>query len=142
MISFAYACLRRELDSLLAHRPRPGELPPPEDIHQLRIATRRLRTALRLFRHLLPAKQAESLRKELRWFARALGDVRDLDVYAENFRAYAQTLPPEQLPELGGYELHLRRARAEARNELGALVADERYTALLASLEPLLDGPA
>jgi CHAD domain-containing protein len=140
MVVFAYACLRREFDSLLEHKPQPGELPAPENIHQLRIATRRLRTALRLFRHLLPAKDAATLRKELRWFARALGDVRDLDVYAENFRAYLQTLPPEQLQDLGGYELHLRRARAEARAELGALFGDERYTALLASFAAFLDG--
>src|SRR5882672_777079 len=138
MITFAYACLSREFDSLLEHKPRPNELPTPENIHHLRIATRRLRTALRLFRHILPAKEAAWLRRELRWFAHALGEVRDLDVYAENFRAYLQTLPPEQLQDLGGYELHLRRARAEARSELGALFADERYTALLASFTTFL----
>jgi CHAD domain-containing protein len=76
----------------------------------------------------------------LRWFARGLGEVRDLDVYAENFRAYLQTLPPEHLQDLGGYELHLRRARAEARNNLGALFGDERYAALLASFGAFLDG--
>jgi CHAD domain-containing protein len=139
MIAFAFACLRREFQSLLAHQPRPDELPAPESIHQLRIATRRLRTALRLFRRLLPAKGVASLRKELRWFARALGEVRDLDVYAENFRAYVQTLPPEQLQDLGGYELHLRRARAEARNDLSTLFADERYSALLVAFAELLD---
>ena len=140
MIEFAYACLRREFDSLLEHKPRPGELPTPENIHQLRIATRRLRIALRLFRHMLPASKIASLRKDLRWFARGLGEVRDLDVYAENFRAYLQTLPPEQLQDLGGYELHLRRARAEARNDLGALFADERYAALLGSFGAFLEG--
>ncbi|HEX5047878.1 MAG TPA: CHAD domain-containing protein [Gammaproteobacteria bacterium] len=140
MIELAYACLRRELASLLEHEPRPGDLPTPENIHQLRIATRRLRVALRSFRHVLPAKNTASLRKELRWFARALGEARDLDVYAENFRSYLQTLPPEQLRDLGGYELHLRRARAEARNDLGALFADERYAALLGSFAAFLDG--
>jgi CHAD domain-containing protein len=139
MIEFAYACLRREFDSLVEHAPPPGELPTPNTIHQLRIATRRLRTALRLFRHMLPAKVAK-LRKELRWFARALSEVRDLDVYAENFRAYLQTLPPDQLQDLGGYELHLRRARAEARNQLGAVFDDERYAALIGGFRALLDG--
>jgi len=140
MIEFAYACLRREFDWLLAHRPQPGALPTPENVHQLRIATRRLRTALRLFRHMLPASKTASLRKELRWFARALGEVRDLDVYAENFRAYLQTLPPEQLQDLGGYELHLRRARTEARHDLGAVFADDRYAALLGSFGGFLEG--
>ena len=58
------------------------------------------------------------------WFARALGEVRDLDVYAENFRTYLQAIPPEQVQDLGGYELHLRRARSEARNDLTELFAD------------------
>jgi CHAD domain-containing protein len=99
-----------------------------------------LRVALRLFRHVLPARKTAALRKELRWFARALGEVRDLDVYADNFRSYLQMLPPEQLQDLGGYELHLRRARAEARSNLGAVFADQRYAALLGSFAAFLDG--
>jgi CHAD domain-containing protein len=140
MITFAYACLKRELDSLLSQQPKPGRPPTPENVHQMRIATRRLRSALRMFGKLLPPKAAERLTKDLRWFARALGDMRDLDVYAENFRAYLQEVPPERLEELGGYELHLRRARTEARDKLGELFANERYTALLAALAALVDG--
>ena len=139
MIAFAYACLRREFAALSARRPRTGASPEPEDIHQMRIATRRLRVAMRLFRHMLPAKAAR-LAKEFRWFGRTLGEVRDLDVYAENFRGYVQAIPPEELHDLGGYELHLARARAAARDNLGALFADERYSQLLAALAAFLDG--
>lgn len=140
MIVFAYACLGRELDSLLAHRPKRDELPTPESVHQMRIATRRLRVALRMFRRMLPKNETGRIRKDLRWFARALGEVRDLDVYAENFRAYLQAIPQEQLPDLGGYELHLRRARAEARDDLGNLFTDERYVSLIDSLVAFLEG--
>ncbi len=141
MLEFAYACLRREFVALTALRPTHEELPPPEDIHRMRIATRRLRVALRLFRRLLPS-DAAALRKEFSWFARTLGDVRDLDVYAENFRSYLQAIPVEQHAELGGYELHLRRARADARNNLGALFGGERYAALLDAFATFLaDAP-
>jgi CHAD domain-containing protein len=140
MIAFAYACLRHELESLLAHRPLRDELPTPESVHQMRIATRRLRIALRMFRHMLPKDAGERIQKDLRWFARALGEVRDLDVYTDNFRAYQQAIPPDQQQDLGGYELHLRRARAEARNKLGALFTDERYAKLIVSFGEFLDG--
>ena len=140
MIVFAYACLGRELDSLLAQRPKRDELPTPESVHQMRIATRRLRVALRMFRRMLPKNETARIRKDLRWFARALGEVRDLDVYTENFRAYLQAIPQERLPDLGGYELHLRRARGEAREDLGNLFADERYVRLIDSVVALLEG--
>jgi len=130
LIVFAYGTLRREFAALAATRPRHVSSPTPDEIHQLRVAARRLRVALRLFRRLLPSAGVARLRSDLRWFASALGDVRDLDVYAENFRAYSQQMPPEQQRELGGYELYLRRERTDARNNLTAVFADPRYAAL------------
>jgi CHAD domain-containing protein len=138
MIVFAYDCLRREFDDLVARQPAENATPSPDDVHRMRIATRRLRVALRLFRRMLP-KEAKSFRKEFRRFARALGEVRDLDVYSENFRTYAEAVPPENVDELGGYELHLRRERTEARSNLAALFADERHAALLKSFAAFLD---
>jgi CHAD domain-containing protein len=140
LIVLAYATLRRELDSLRSHAPQPGGLPEPEKVHRLRIAARRLRTALRLFRPVLPRKRSAALREELRWFARALSEVRDLDVHTEDFRRYLQTLPPEQLQGVGDYELHVRRARAETRGELAELFGKKRYRALLASFDEFLRG--
>jgi CHAD domain-containing protein len=138
MIVFAYACLRRELESLVAHKPSPNAAASPEEVHQSRIAMRRMRVALRLFRRMLPHK-AKHFRKELRSFARALGDVRDLDVHADNFRAYTQALGAENVAELGGYELHLRRERVEARDRLSAVFGDEGYGTLLASLASFIE---
>ena len=111
-ILFAYAVLAREAQTLAAHRPQDEDAPTPDDIHQLRVAARRLRVALRLFGRMLPSTSAARLRAELRWFASSLGDVRDLDVYTESFRTYLQALPPEQRRGLSGYELYLRRERA------------------------------
>jgi CHAD domain-containing protein len=139
MIVFAYDCLRREFGALIARQPAKSATPSPGDVHQMRIATRRLRVALKLFRRMLP-KEAQQFRKEFRRFASALGEVRDLDVYSENFRTYAGAVAPENVDDLGGYELHLRRQRAEARNELAALFTDERHAALLQSFAEFLDG--
>lgn len=140
LITFAYACLRNEFASLLAQRPNPDETPTAAAVHKLRIATRRLRVALRMFRRMLPKHEAQQLRKDLRWLSRALGEVRDLDVYTENFRTYRQAVSADRRRDLDEYELHLRRARADARNELGALFTHERYARLIVSFSAFLDG--
>lgn len=142
-ILLAYATLRRELAGLEAARPRQESAPTPEEIHRLRVAARRLRVALRLFRRMLPSKAVVRLRADLKWFARSLGDVRDLDVYTDNFRSYAQQMPPEQQRDLAGYELYLRRERADARSRLPAIFADPRYAALFDETSAfLLAGPS
>ena len=51
----------------------------PEAIHDMRVSGRRIRTAIRVFRGVIP-EWAENLRTELRWMGSVLGDVRDLDV--------------------------------------------------------------
>lgn len=78
----AYAVIRRQLRELYAHEPgtRLGEN--PEELHDLRVATRRLRAAMDLFSGALPSRSG-ALRDELRWMAKELGAVRDLDVQLE-----------------------------------------------------------
>ena len=138
-IAFAHAVLRREAAGLAENKPK-AEQPTPDEIHQLRVAARRLRVALRLFARMLPTRHAARLTVELRWFAGSLGDVRDLDVYTENFKAYVQALPSEQRGGLSGYEMYLRRERAEARQRATAAVASPRAAALLADVEQFVAG--
>ncbi len=78
----AYAILRRQLGALLAHESgtRLGE--DIEELHEMRVATRRLRAAIDFFADALPARAA-ALRNELTWLASVLGAVRDLDVQIE-----------------------------------------------------------
>jgi adenylate cyclase len=68
----------------------------PEYIHQMRVATRRLRAALRLFGPLLPAGFADPLLDPLRELMAVLGHARDLDVLlAEIAEPVLQALPDE-----------------------------------------------
>jgi CHAD domain-containing protein len=90
---------------------------------------------LRLFARLLPSTTTARFNAELRWFASSLGDIRDLDVYTENFKAYVQTLAPEQRGGLSGFEMYLRRERTEARQRAATAVASPRAAALLADIE-------
>lgn len=52
----------------------------PAALHQARVAIRRLRTALSLFRPVLRAEEVARFQGELRWLAHMLGEARDLDV--------------------------------------------------------------
>jgi CHAD domain-containing protein len=134
-IVFAHAVLRREAAALIANKPQIESSPTPEEIHQLRVAARRLRVALRLFGRMLPSKDAARFGTDLRWFARSLGGARDLDVYTESFKTYVRALPSAQRGELSGYQLYLRRERAEARATAAAALASRRAATLLADLE-------
>src|SRR5690349_3666103 len=62
----------------------------PEHVHDSRVAIRRMRAALRLFKDVLP--NAEALDEELRWMADELGPVRDLDVQLKRLHATAEDL--------------------------------------------------
>jgi CHAD domain-containing protein len=70
-----------------APRARSGDA---EGIHHLRTTTRRLRSALELFRDLTDADRADRLAEELKWLGGLLGAVRDLDVMTERFRTAAK----------------------------------------------------
>jgi triphosphatase len=54
-----------------------------EALHQVRVAMRRLRSALSLFKPAIEDVEFQHLRHELRWFTSQLGDARNLDVYLE-----------------------------------------------------------
>ena len=53
----------------------------PEYLHQMRVALRRLRSAMSVFSAVLPQEATAALGAELRWLAGALGPARDWDVF-------------------------------------------------------------
>lgn len=69
-------------------------------IHDMRVTTRRLRSALRLFASFLPGKRAKRFRKTLAEIGIALGAVRDLHVLRLKAAQYMETLPEANRHEL------------------------------------------
>ena len=59
-----------------------GALPDPEFVHQARVALRRLRTGLRIFRSALPRRFAAHWSNEWKLLTNQLGDARNWDVFA------------------------------------------------------------
>lgn len=114
-----------------------------EPLHQMRVATRRLRSDLRTFGLLLEPTWTAELSEELDWLGGCLGTVRDLDVQIGGLEAMAGDLRDDLAPLLDP----LREKRDGARADLLAALRLPRYTALLdrlvdASHAPALTGAA
>lgn len=71
-----------------------------EDLHGMRVATRRMRAAWRVFGDGFRPGRTRRLRARLRVLAGRLGAVRDLDVLIEAAEAHQKTLPPDDSPGL------------------------------------------
>src|SRR6516165_6975006 len=54
----------------------------PDAVHQMRVATRRLRSTLRSFRHIVHREGTRRLAAELKWLGSVLGQARDAEVLA------------------------------------------------------------
>jgi CHAD domain-containing protein len=127
--------LAQQHERLLAHDPGTRTGLDPEDLHQFRVATRRLRAFLRAGSDLLDADWANETRAELSWLGAALGGVRDQDVLIERFRAEAAELDEVDREALGPLFAALEAERELSRGELMVTLESDRYLELLARLE-------
>lgn len=138
---FAFTVLRRHFAELLAHEPgtRLGE--DIEELHQMRVATRRLRAAMSAFEPVLPP-ELHGLRDELRWLAAALGAVRDLDVQAEALETIRRDAGWDEGIALVPLLDVVRESRESARELLLATLDSAAYDSLIARMtESLRAGP-
>jgi CHAD domain-containing protein len=128
------AAIARSTARLLAHDPGVRLGGDAEDVHQARVATRRIRSDLRTFRPAVDPGWDESLRTELKWLAGLLGAVRDADVLLERLEGRVDALP-ERDHQRGQRLLDVLRAeRARDRDELLAAMRSERYLDLIERL--------
>ncbi|MDQ2106300.1 CYTH and CHAD domain-containing protein [Azospirillum isscasi] len=91
-----------------------------EGLHQMRVALRRLRTAIRLFRPLTGEPDACRAGDGIRWFSRQLGPARDWDVLlSQGVEPFAATgkAPADTLTALAAAVREARRAPAQAAVE-------------------------
>jgi CHAD domain-containing protein len=119
---------------LLRHDPGVRLGDDPEDVHQARVATRRLRSDLRTFGRLLDAEWVRRLRAELGWLGAAFGDVRDADVLDERLRRHAALLPADDAKGVAALLRKLSLGRDEHRVVMLADLESVRYLRLVDAL--------
>ncbi len=104
----AHECLRHLVDNF------PGVARGDADaLHQMRIAIRRLRTAISLFRHVIAGEETEAVKAELRWLREATGPARDLDVFIDEVIAPIRDKHRKD-KGINGLYRHLRQRRRKA----------------------------
>ena len=130
----AYAVLRRAFLRLVKHEPVARLGDDIEGVHQMRVASRRLRAALDTFGEALPP-DLTSQGRELRWLGRSLGELRDLDVQRERFARAATLIGHKAAASI---EATFTERQERARRALLAVLDSDRYVEMVDAMSDLL----
>jgi CHAD domain-containing protein len=133
--------LGRQLDIMMSRDPGVRLGGDIEDVHQMRVATRRLRSVLRVARPLLEADWEKRLRDKLGWLGRCLGEARDLDVQIAHFKASHEDKPHDRT-QLEAFISSLEKKRDKVQRRLMHHLQRPRYVALINQLIAAAQQPA
>jgi CHAD domain-containing protein len=113
----------------------------PDAVHQMRVATRRLRSTLRTYRRV--TGDADHLAGELKWLGDVLGEARDAEVLADHIRTELDAIAPEEVvgPVRARIQIHFAPVAAQARDAVLAALDSERYASLVDELGRLIAVP-
>jgi len=119
--------LRFHLARMLAREAGARAGKDPEELHAMRVATRRMRAAWRVFGDAYRPRRVRRYVDELRSLAAALGHVRDLDVLIDGLDSYIEHLPPAQAVSIAPLGAAWRAERTQARRVLAQLLESDAY---------------
>ena len=115
----------------------------PDAVHQMRVATRRARSALQAFGQIIDREATRSLGEELKWLAAELGHARDSEVMLERLTADLAAIPPALV--VGPVEVrmtgHFTAELAQAGKAALHALDGPRYLRLRDDLDVLLADP-
>jgi CHAD domain-containing protein len=115
----------------------------PEGVHRMRIAARRLRSALASAKRLLAPGSADEIREELRWLGQELSRARDAQVIGERLAAVLEAQPSELVmgPVRARLDTELHRDQAQGLARALEALDSTRYFRLLDALDALVANP-
>jgi CHAD domain-containing protein len=115
----------------------------PDSVHQMRVASRRLRSTLQAYPAILPKSATRHLRAELKWLGEVLAEARDDEVLSDYLLTRLASLPVEQVlgPAQARARAHFAPREASAREALLDALNSARYYTLVAELDRLLADP-
>ena len=141
MAAAAVKTLRFHFARMMAHEAGTRSGDDPEDLHDMRVATRRMRAALRVFAGHLDPTTVRPIERGLRHTGRMLGAVRDLDVIHEKTMRYIESLPEERRHELDPLLDAWRVKRDEARAHMLVYLDGDKYRRFTERFAQFLDEP-
>ena len=109
-----------------------------ERVHDMRVATRRLRAALEVFEPCFPKRRFRTTLKEVKALADALGERRDRDVHVVALTEFEAAIGPDDRPGIRNLISRLRDEQAQANEALAPYVTEERIAALRERLDDLV----
>ena len=109
-----------------------------EPLHDMRVATRRLRAALEVFEVAFPRKRFRRALKKVKALADALGERRDRDVGIEFLAGFAEAAPESERPALAARIASLREEQRAANEALAPYLEAKRLRKLRRRLEKLV----
>jgi len=113
------ALIGERVKTLLRRRRQARLRGAPDAIHDVRVATRRLQEALKVFAHALPARERERLRRRARSIRRSLAALRDADVLLDLVRRLRAEPGGRAAPGLAALERRLAVRAGRLRRRLG-----------------------
>ena len=113
-----------------------------EFLHDLRVAVRRTRSALKLAGDVLPAGVAGRFAPEFKWLGDLTTPTRDLDVYLSGFEAMSGRLHAAAPGDLAPFHAYLVARRATEQRKLARGLRSARFTGLMADWHAALERAA
>ncbi len=110
-----------------------------EHLHDMRVATRRLRAALEIFAVCFPRKRHRKSLKRVKALADALGERRDRDVAIEFLAQFAEAAPEGERAALTSQIEALREEQRRANENLAPYLKPKRLRKLRRRLEKLAE---
>jgi CHAD domain-containing protein len=110
-----------------------------ERVHDMRVATRRLRAALEVFRPCFPANEFKEALREVKAIADALGERRDRDVTIATLEDFGRALAASDRPGIESLVAKLRSEQIDANADLAGYVDEARLERLHARLARLVE---
>ena len=115
----------------------------PDAVHDMRVAVRRLRSDLAIWRPFLDPARTDPVRSELPWLGKLLGRLCDAEMLEARLVGSVRRLPADMVvgPVADRIERELQERRAVGAERLTTAIESVRYFALLDALESLSDDP-
>jgi CHAD domain-containing protein len=132
--------VRLRADELFDHSENVLDTSDIERVHDMRVASRRLRAVLEIFQPAFPAGDFKTVLRDVKGLADALGERRDPDVHIEDMEEFEKHVQAAIRPGIEALVARLRARQARGNDTLAAALEHLRECNLHARLHSLADG--